>query len=202
MNFSLSRPTLCATAVKPVTGTLTVFSAQGKETIYLTPPLLYPPASSEVQWFHSPLRVTLQGRRRHCHTTLCATYSRPLPLHEYCPLPGGPTFVRYLAPLSPDVSGSSRQCLYIIQVILHPYMSEHFHCHCQYVLYPDVVSSWYDTFIRNKDHVNLSCRPTHPMPHLLWSTDYPQLVKYNFIFSSNLCVLNFGTGIYQYLYLV
>ena len=44
MKCSLIRPTLCATAVHPGTGHLTVFSTQGKETTWvIVPPPLSPP---------------------------------------------------------------------------------------------------------------------------------------------------------------
>ena len=101
-------------------------------------------------WYASamlPLHTPLQGQHRHCHPTLFATYPQSIPLLERRQLPCGLSLVRLIAPLPPDVAGSSYQCLHLLHIGLKNHPPEHCHCHRQSVLHLYVIPSLYPPVI-------------------------------------------------------
>ena len=85
----------------------------------------------------------------------------------------------------PDVSGSAHQRLSLLQVSVQFYLSEHLHYHPQGVLHPDLVLPFYPPVICVEDQLVLSCRPTNPVPRLLWPADYLQRRSHRHVHHDN-----------------
>ena len=159
MKFSIGRTMLCATVGQPVTGHLAVFSTRGKETTKVTSPPSPPIFTSLVRGILLPFCVYVFPFKD--NTATVTPHSEQLDINRFFslnvpPFPGVFALVRCLAPLYPDVSGSTNQCLCLLQFSVQPYPSEHLHCHSQGVLYPDVVPARYPPFLHVECQVLLS----------------------------------------------